>query len=136
MNSLAASRFLVQVLGVSCFTCMLPGASLKGVMIHSKDLSFVWARLSKFCVLDARHTVISGTRVRSVCTLVDGELPTTCVAGSGVYRCVSVVNGNRHVFELYLSYFEVDMLGDTIFVTAIIDVARTKPQLPLGLFTA
>lgn len=105
-------------------------------MIHSKNLSFVWAGLSKFCVLDACHTIISGTRIRSVCTLVDGELPDTCVAGSGVYRCVSSVGSDRHVFELRLSYFEVEKVGNSVLVHAIIDVKASKPQLPLGLFTA
>lgn len=142
MNNLAASRFLSQVLGVSRFTCMLPGASLKGVMrsmavgFAEKNLSFVWAELSKYCLLNAFHTVISGTRVRSVCTLVDGELPDTCVAGSGVYRCNSVINGRDHVFELRLSYLEVDRFGDTVYVTAIIDLNSSRPQLPLGLLLA
>lgn len=138
MNSLAASRFLIQVLGDDCFTCMFAGASSKGVrmMILSKNISFVWAGLSKHCVLDARHTVISGTRVHSICLLVDGELPETCVSGSGVYRCVSVHDSDEHIFELFLTYLEVEQWGDTVCVKAIIDVNRSKPQLPLGLFTA
>lgn len=118
------------------FHLHVSGASLKGVMIQSKNLSFVWAGLSKFCVLNARHTIISGTRIRSVCTLVDGELPDTCVSGSGVYRCISVVDNDKHVFELRLTYFEVEKLGNSIYVNAIIDVAGSKPHLPLGLFTA
>lgn len=106
-------------------------------MIRSKNLSFVWAGLSKYCVLDARHTVISGTRIHSFCTLVDGQLPETCVPGSGVYRCVSYDNDNdEHVFELRLTYLEADVLGTTVYVKAIIDVVNSRPELPLGLFTA
>lgn len=105
-------------------------------MIRSKNISFVWAGLSKFCVLDAHDTVIAGTRVHSMCTLVDGELPETCVSGSGVYRCVSVDDSDEHIFELRLTYFEVVKLVDSVYVSAIIDVNGSKPHLPLGLFTA
>lgn len=105
-------------------------------MILSKNISFVWACLSKFCVLNAQHTVISGTRIRSLCTLIDGELPECCVSGSGVYRCVSLIDGNEHLFELRLTYLEVDKLGSSVYVTAIIDVVNSKPHLPLGLFQA
>lgn len=105
-------------------------------MIRSKSISFVWAGLSKFCVLNANHTVISGTRVHSVCTLSDGELPETLVSGSGVYRCVCVnQDETEDVFELRLNYFEVEKLGSSFYVRAIIDVADSKPVLPLGLFT-
>lgn len=105
-------------------------------MIQSKNLSFVWAGLSKYCVLDAQHTVITGTRLHSFCSLVDGELPETCVPGSGVYRCVSRDSDDEHVFELRLSYLDVEKLGSSIYVQAIIDVNTSRPQLPLGLFTA
>lgn len=105
-------------------------------MIRSKNLSFVWSGLSKYCVLDARHTIISGTRVHSVCMLTDGELPETCVSGSGIYRCVSCDGSDEHIFELRLTYFEVEKLGNSVYVKAIIDVNGSKPHLPLGLFTA
>lgn len=102
-------------------------------MINSKSISFVWASLSKYCLFDARHTIISGTRVYSVCLFADGEVPETCVSGSGVYRCVSTDDRGEHVFELQLTYLEVDKVGDTFLVKGIIDVSNSKPHLPLGL---
>lgn len=115
---------------------MIHSIAMTAESFTEKNISFVWAGLSKYCCLNAYHTVISGTRIRSVCVLLDGELPETCVSGSGVYRCKCFHNGDEHLFELRLTYLDVDKLGDSVFITAIIDIDGSKPHLPLGLFTA
>lgn len=86
----------------------------------TRTLSFVWNGLQKHCVMSPKHVVISSNRVYCIGTLESGELPLTCVSGSGSY----VHTGTYGEFQLYLSYLDVQVLGDTVLVTAIIDLSR------------
>lgn len=86
----------------------------------TRKLSFVWNGLQKYCVMSPKHVVISSNRVYCIGTLESGELPLTCVSGSGSY----VHTGTYGEFQLYLSYLDVQVLGDTVLVTAIIDLTR------------
>lgn len=110
----------------------MPSACLHGLSIlvgvkfdsMTRTFSFVWHGLEKHCIISPEHIIIDSNRIYCIGTLESGELPETCVSGSGVYRHT----GKFGDFEVYLSYLDVQYLMDTIFCTAIIDFSRPSTR--------
>lgn len=99
----------------------------------SRTISFNWCSLQKYCICDVSNVLIFGDRLVSLAKLKDGELPETCVPGSGLYRCVTEYGGQNFEFKLYLKYLDVDIFGTQVFLRAIIDSERSRREIPPGL---
>lgn len=126
-GSATTPRFPYQVRDSNCMCKVKLGSMDKYFIIqpNMKDvvrrLSFVWAGLSKYCVIDCVGVYICNNRVFCIGTVVDGAPPECCVSGSGSYVCDS----GKGEFLLYLKYLDIVNTHGGVFYEAIIDDERT-----------
>jgi len=67
---------------------------------REREVSFVWDELSKHMVVSITSMLLSGDHLLCTGILQSGESPTSCVPGSGLYKC----KFRSIVFELYVRW--------------------------------
>lgn len=88
---------------------------------YKRSASFVWAQLSKHLIIDVEGAYFIGSRV-VVSGKYTGDVPSTCVSGSGHYICEY---NKLSPFQLYFSYLEhAEVVDDTIVARFIVDSKR------------
>lgn len=85
--------------------------------------------MSKYVAIECKTIGFDRYHIYVIGDVVHGELPSTCVSGSGCYTCVH----RRGTFRLYLRYFEVIHMGNEQFFKFYIDAQRSISELPPGL---
>jgi hypothetical protein len=93
---------------------------------RKRTVAFVWNGLSSHMVVSVRNLLISEHHLLVSGVISSGESPTSCVFGSGIYKC----EFRNVAFEFYVRYCEPIGFEQWLFY---LDHERNRQGGPPGL---